>query len=93
MTVSFAKLLAWCFLPSLLLSLVLQDFSDYGWLDNEDEPLGGFAWRGGAERETTGILMWNEPYLMKTPEGEEVYLSAGNTVEARGTILNDTLLT
>jgi len=36
--------------------------------------LGGFSWRGGAERETTGILMWSEPFLMRTEGGEEVDL-------------------
>ena len=51
---------------------VFQEYSDYGWLDDQESPLGGFAWRGGAERETTGILMWNEPFFMKTSGGEEV---------------------
>ncbi|XP_067938865.1 atlastin-like [Watersipora subatra] len=49
-----------------------EEFSDYGWLDDEDQPLGGFAWRGGAERETTGILMWSEPYCVTTPDGDEL---------------------
>jgi atlastin len=30
----------------------------------------GFDWRAGAERNTTGIWMWNEPYLTKTEKGE-----------------------
>ena len=61
--------------------LILQDLSDYGWLDDEETPLGGFAWRGGAERETTGILMWSEPYFMRTPTNEEVQLYRLSTVK------------
>lgn len=38
----------------------------------EDEELTGFSWRGGAERETTGVLLWNEPFISKLPSGEEV---------------------
>lgn len=35
-------------------------------------PLEGFSWRGGAERDTTGILLWSQVYKVKTPSGEEV---------------------
>lgn len=42
------------------------------WLANVDEPLTGFKWRGGADRETTGIMMWSEPFLRRLPSGEEV---------------------
>lgn len=38
----------------------------------EDEPLTGFSWRGGCERDTTGILMWSNVFLSKLPNGEEV---------------------
>lgn len=37
-----------------------------------DEALIGFSWRGGAERETTGVLLWNKPYICTLPSGEEV---------------------
>uniref|UniRef100_T1H2D5 GB1/RHD3-type G domain-containing protein n=1 Tax=Megaselia scalaris TaxID=36166 RepID=T1H2D5_MEGSC len=33
------------------------------WLGDEDKPLEGFSWRGGSERDTTGILMWSEIFL------------------------------
>ncbi|XP_022821572.1 atlastin-2-like [Spodoptera litura] len=33
------------------------------WLGNEDEPLQGFHWRGGSERNTTGIHLWSEPII------------------------------
>ncbi|XP_065883232.1 atlastin-2-like [Dysidea avara] len=43
------------------------------WLGSESEPLGGFSWRGGAERETNGILMWNRAFIITKPStGEEV---------------------
>lgn len=43
------------------------------WLGDDNSPLEGFPWRGGAERDTTGILMWSEPFPVKLPEsGEEV---------------------
>lgn len=33
------------------------------WLGKEDQPLEGFHWRGGGERDTTGIHLWSEPIL------------------------------
>lgn len=33
------------------------------WLGEDEEPLVGFSWRGGAERDTTGILMWSDIFL------------------------------
>ncbi|WAR20182.1 ATLA2-like protein [Mya arenaria] len=32
----------------------------------------GFSWRGGSERETTGILLWSEPFCITLPSGEQV---------------------
>ena len=34
----------------------------------EGEKAASFAWRGGQERQTTGIWMWSEPFL-RTPKG------------------------
>ncbi|KAG6447009.1 hypothetical protein O3G_MSEX004742 [Manduca sexta] len=31
------------------------------WLGDENEPLSGFRWRGGCDRETTGLHLWSEP--------------------------------
>nr|CDS33517.2 atlastin 2 [Hymenolepis microstoma] len=42
------------------------------WLGDPNEPLTGFHWRGGADRDTTGIYMWSEPFLVTIPSGEEV---------------------
>ena len=43
------------------------------WMGTENESLTGFSWRGGSDRETTGILMWSRPFIATVPEtGEEV---------------------
>ena len=42
------------------------------WLGDDQAPLEGFPWRGGTERETSGILMWSEPFEIKLPNGDEV---------------------
>lgn len=41
------------------------------WLD-PDAPLKGFSWRSGAELETTGILMWSEPFIINLDDGTDV---------------------
>ncbi|CAI5447991.1 unnamed protein product [Caenorhabditis angaria] len=47
------------------------ELDDRGWM-SPDSPLQGFSWRGGSERDTNGILIWNEPFLMKDKNGEEI---------------------
>ncbi|KAK3528155.1 hypothetical protein QTP86_023879 [Hemibagrus guttatus] len=42
------------------------------WLGGNDEPLTGFTWRGGCERETTGILAWSEVFVVEKPDGTKV---------------------
>jgi atlastin len=42
------------------------------WMGSEDEPLEGFSWRGGSERDTTGILIWSEVFVTDLPNGEQV---------------------
>ena len=43
-----------------------------GWMGDPDIPLKGFPWKGGAERDTSGILMWSEPFEVSLPGGEKV---------------------
>ena len=50
--------------------LLLQSRAD--WLGDDSAPLEGFPWRGGAERDTTGILFWSEPFEVTLPTGEKV---------------------
>ncbi|RZC34149.1 atlastin, partial [Asbolus verrucosus] len=45
------------------------------WLGCEDAPLEGFSWRGGSERDTTGILMWSEIFLTELISGEKASFS------------------
>lgn len=40
------------------------------WLADEEQQLDGFSWRGGSERDTTGILLWSEPFIVNTPYGQ-----------------------
>uniref|UniRef100_A0A3Q1GLW6 Atlastin GTPase 2 n=1 Tax=Acanthochromis polyacanthus TaxID=80966 RepID=A0A3Q1GLW6_9TELE len=42
------------------------------WIGGEEEPLTGFTWRGGCERETTGILAWSEVFVVNKPDGSKV---------------------
>ncbi|KAI4583148.1 hypothetical protein MJG53_008361 [Ovis ammon polii x Ovis aries] len=42
------------------------------WVGDHNEPLTGFSWRGGSERETTGIQIWSEIFLINKPDGKKV---------------------
>lgn len=62
---------------SFLLDFFLRFLTRNGlsgeWMGSEEEPLTGFHWKGGSERDTTGILMWSEPFIVKrTGTNEEV---------------------
>ncbi|XP_059480337.1 atlastin isoform X2 [Neocloeon triangulifer] len=60
---------------SFLLDFFLRYMNAQGaedWLGEEESPLDGFSWRGGSERDTTGILMWSEVFLVDLPSGEKV---------------------
>lgn len=41
-------------------------------MGGDDEPLTGFTWRGGCERETTGIQIWSEVFVVDKPDGSKV---------------------
>lgn len=41
-------------------------------MGGDDEPLTGFSWRGGCERETTGIQAWSEVFVVEKPDGSKV---------------------
>lgn len=45
------------------------------WVGDYNEPLTGFSWRGGSERETTGIQIWSEVFLVDKPDGKKVSAS------------------
>lgn len=58
----------------IILTVCFQYGSDGGtdWLGGDEEPLQGFNWRGGSERDTTGILMWSEIFKATLESGEKV---------------------
>ncbi|KAH8030255.1 hypothetical protein HPB51_006687 [Rhipicephalus microplus] len=46
----------------------LQHSDRSSWLEDRDAPLRGFDWRAGCERHTTGILVWNEVFLVRSAQ-------------------------
>ncbi|XP_031419463.1 atlastin-2-like isoform X2 [Clupea harengus] len=59
------------FLLDFMLRYMYNQKSDF-WLGGNDEPLTGFSWRGGCERETTGILAWSEVFVVEKSDGNKV---------------------
>ncbi|XP_057714787.1 atlastin-1 isoform X1 [Corythoichthys intestinalis] len=59
------------FLMDFMLRYMYKHGSD-DWLGQAEEPLTGFSWRGGSERETTGIQIWSEVFLVDRPDGTKV---------------------
>ncbi|XP_013786327.1 atlastin-2-like isoform X1 [Limulus polyphemus] len=60
---------------SFLLDFCLRYMKAQGspdWMGDDETPLTGFSWRGGAERDTTGILLWDEIFQVTLPNGEKV---------------------
>ncbi|XP_029305099.1 LOW QUALITY PROTEIN: atlastin-2-like [Cottoperca gobio] len=59
---------------SFLLDFMLRYMHSPGesWIGGDDEPLKGFTWRGGCERETTGIQIWSEVFVVDKPDKSKV---------------------
>ncbi|XP_056251307.1 atlastin-2-like isoform X2 [Seriola aureovittata] len=59
---------------SFLLDFMLRYMHNQSerWIGGDDEPLTGFTWRGGCERETTGIQIWSEVFVVDKPDGSKV---------------------
>uniref|UniRef100_A0A8C2ZNM9 Atlastin GTPase 2 n=1 Tax=Cyclopterus lumpus TaxID=8103 RepID=A0A8C2ZNM9_CYCLU len=57
---------------SFLLDFMLRYMLSQSWMGGDDEPLTGFTWRGGCERETTGIQIWSEVFVVDKPDGTKV---------------------
>jgi len=67
---------------SFLLNFMLRYLENQGrddWIGQEDSNLDGFHWRGGMERDTTGILMWSKIFLVETVTGREVAVALVDT--------------
>ncbi|CAG0900903.1 unnamed protein product [Darwinula stevensoni] len=59
---------------SFLLSLFLRYLRAQGsenWLEDEDTPITGFAWKMSSKRVTTGIHIWDEIFTLRLANGEE----------------------
>ncbi|XP_077085906.1 atlastin-2 isoform X1 [Siphateles boraxobius] len=59
------------FLLDFMLRYMHNQSSDL-WLGGDEEPLTGFTWRGGCERETTGIHAWSEVFVVEKLDGSKV---------------------
>ncbi|XP_050548759.1 atlastin isoform X2 [Daktulosphaira vitifoliae] len=62
---------------------------DSHWIGSDDMPLEGFSWRGGSERDTTGILMWSEVFKATLQNGEKVaiiLLDTQGTFDSESTV-------
>ncbi|XP_047023304.1 atlastin-2-like [Helicoverpa zea] len=60
------------------------------WLGAEDDPLSGFHWRGGCERDTTGIHLWPHPVITTLDStGEKV---AVLLMDTQGTFDSETTI-
>ncbi|XP_077191538.1 atlastin-2 isoform X1 [Paroedura picta] len=60
---------------SFLLDFMLRymyNQSSSSWIGGNHDPLTGFTWRGGCERETTGIQIWSEVFVIDKPNGTKV---------------------
>lgn len=42
------------------------------WLGDPSVPLTGFSWSGGSDGNTRGIWIWDEVFLVTSPQGEQV---------------------
>uniref|UniRef100_A0A8B9LFT5 Atlastin GTPase 2 n=1 Tax=Astyanax mexicanus TaxID=7994 RepID=A0A8B9LFT5_ASTMX len=60
------------FLLDFMLRYMHNHQSSESWMGGEDEPLTGFSWRGGCERETTGIQAWSEVFVVEKGDGSKV---------------------
>lgn len=58
-------------------TLVIFQSSD-SWLGGVEEPLTGFTWRGGCERETTGIQAWSDVFVVEKPDHSKVCVTASS---------------
>lgn len=49
------------------------------WMGNPQDPLRGFSWRAGTQRETTGIIFWSDVFLYDKPNGEKLAILVVDT--------------
>jgi len=68
----------------------LENSGKPGWEGEDDAPLTGFTWRGGSKRETTGLWMWSDPFIVKLPKTNEeiaiILLDTQGTFDTQSTM-------
>lgn len=83
---------------SFLLNFLLTHLRHKGrtkWIEETDTPLRGFQWRPGSTRETAGILLWNELFLMTNSDGEKVavlLMDTQGTFDCESTMKESTVI-
>uniref|UniRef100_L7LZS3 Putative guanylate-binding protein n=1 Tax=Rhipicephalus pulchellus TaxID=72859 RepID=L7LZS3_RHIPC len=83
---------------SFLLNFLLTYLRHNGqssWIEDTSTPLRGFNWRPGSTRETAGILLWNEVFLMTNSKGEEVavlLMDTQGTFDCESTMKESTMI-
>ncbi|XP_075727558.1 atlastin-3 isoform X3 [Rhipicephalus microplus] len=83
---------------SFLLNFLLTHLRHNGrskWIEETDTPLRGFQWRPGSTRETAGILLWNEVFLMTNSDGEKVavlLMDTQGTFDCESTMKESTVI-
>ncbi|XP_053203496.1 atlastin-2-like [Panonychus citri] len=50
----------------------LQRHDQEDWIGDLDEPLRGFSWRDGVERDTVGIVLWPKPFVLTRKDGSKI---------------------
>lgn len=43
-----------------------------GWIGDSETPLSGFSWRSGVDRDTTGLILWSDIFLLDKSDGEKL---------------------
>ena len=58
---------------SKLPSVCVEASGSEDWMGKTlSDPLEGFHWCGGSQRDTTGILIWSKVFIVRTTMGKEV---------------------
>ncbi|KOB78001.1 Guanylate-binding protein [Operophtera brumata] len=68
------------------------DRENGSWLGDDTTELVGFSWRGGSVRNTTGIVMWPEAFIIRIPTGEKVavlLMDTQGTFDSTSTLFTD----
>lgn len=83
---------------SFLLNFFLQymrNWTQPDWMPDREAPLEGFPWRGGSDRQTTGIWMWPEVFVVTRTGGQKIgviFLDTQGTFDCVSTVKEGTTI-